>query len=160
MAVTEEEDLNNALTYICILDDVAKDVDRRRVLRRSQRACNVCACDGAVLLDSLVGAEVFDLGRAGLAVVSPKIPEKDEKFHERLCVNITRRVRRLRDGGSPVDLWCRGCGATTEDGALSGVAFTRRCTDRLVQDPRAAGRQWLGGCVGCRCLSDEPRSVT
>ena len=149
MAVAEEEDLNNALT-VYVLDDAAKAWIVVGCSAIPKELRNVCACDGAVLLDSLVGAEVFDLDVLGWRSCPSKIPEKDEKFHLGCALTSPDgSAVLLRDGGSR----CRSLvsrvrrddvseaapsisrGAPLPDGISDGMRL-----DRLVQDPRAEGQ--------------------
>ena len=79
VAVTEEDDLNNSLT-IYVLDDVAKAWIVVGCTSIARELHNVCACDGAVLLDSLVGAEVFDLDRWAGGRVPLKYRKRTRSF--------------------------------------------------------------------------------
>ena len=150
VAVTEEEDLNNALT-IYVLDDVAKTWIVVGCSSIPKELRNVCACDGAVLLDSLVGAEVFDLDALGWRSCPSRIPEKDEKFlYGCALTSPDGSAVLLRDGGcrrgrSLVSRVRRddvseaapsiSRGAPLPDGISDGMRL-----DRLVQDPRAEGQ--------------------
>ena len=58
VAVSEEDDLNNSLT-IYVLDDVAKAWIVVGCTSIARELHNVCACDGAVLLDSSRGRGGF-----------------------------------------------------------------------------------------------------
>jgi len=144
VAVTEEEDLNNALS-IYVLDDVARTWIVVGCSSIPKELRNVCACDGAVLLDSLVGAEVFDLDLLGWRSCPSKIPEKDEKFHLGCALTSPDgSAVLLRDGGSR----CRSLVSRVrrDDSCDAAPTISRGSPlpdfmrlDRLVQDPRAEG---------------------
>ena len=144
VAVTEEDDLNNSLT-IYVLDDVAKAWIVVGCSSIPKELRNVCACDGAVLLDSLVGAEVFDLDALGWRSCPSLIPEKDEKFHLGCALTSPDgSAVLLRDGGSR----CRSLVSRVRRDDVSEAAPTISRgsplpdglrLDRLVQDPRAEG---------------------
>jgi hypothetical protein len=145
VAVAEEEALNNALT-LYVLDEVAKTwivVGCWSITARGLQ--NVCACDGGVLLDSLVGAEVFDLDALGWRSCPSLIPEKDEKFSYGCALTAPDgSAVLLRDGGSR----CRSLVSRVRRDDVSEAAPTISRgsplpdglrLDRLVQDPRAEG---------------------
>ncbi len=144
VAVTEEEDLNNALT-IYVLDEAAKAWIVVGCSSIPKELRNVCACDGGVLLDSLVGAEVFDLDVLGWRPCPSKIPEKDEKFHLGCALTSPDgSAVLLRDGGSR----CRSLVSRVrrDDAGDAAPTISRGSPlpdglrlDRLVQDPRAEG---------------------
>ena len=143
-AVTEEEDLDNALT-VYVLDDAAKAWVVVGCSSIPKELRNVCACDGGVLLDSLVGAEVFDFDVLGWRSCPSLIPEKDEKFHLGCALTAPDgSAVLLRDGGSR----CRSLVSRVrrDDAGDAAPTISRGSPlpdhlrlDRLVQDPRAEG---------------------
>ena len=152
MAVTEEEDLNNALS-IYVLDDVARTWIVVGCSSMPKELRNVCACDGAVLLDSLVGAEVFDFDLLGWLSCPSKIPEKDEKFHLGCALTSPDgSAVLLRDGGS------RGRSLVSrvrrDDVSEAAPTVSQGSPlpdgmrlDRLCEDPRADPLDGLGVCL-------------
>ena len=145
VAVSEEDDLNNSLT-IYVLDEVAKTWIVVGCSSIARGLHNVCACDGGVLLDSLVGAEVFDLDALGWRSCPSLIPEKDEKFSYGCALTAPDgSAVLLRDGGSR----CRSLVSRVRRDDVSEAAPTISRgsplpdglrLDRLVQDPRAEGQ--------------------
>ena len=152
VAVTEEDDLNNSLT-IYVLDDVAKAWIVVGCTSISRELHNVCACDGAVLLDSLVGAEVFDLDALGWRSCPSQIPEKDEKFLNGCALTAPDgSAVLLRDGGSRG----RSLVSRVRRDDVSEAAPTvspgsplpdGMRLDRLCEDPRADPLDGLGVCL-------------
>jgi hypothetical protein len=144
VAIAEEEALNNALT-IYVLDEVAKTWIVVGCSSIPKGLHNVCACDGAILLDTLVGAEVFDLDALGWRSCPSKIPEKDEKFPYGCALTAPDgSAVLLRDGGrSSRSLVSR---VRRDDVSEAAPSISRGAPlpegmrlDRLVQDPRAEG---------------------